>query len=229
MIRATRLTKRYGAVDALVDVDLAVARGDSLGLVGPNGSGRTTLLRIAGTLVAPTSGSIEIDGVDAARHAYRVRPRVAYVASEPLGSEGLRVDEYFRLVLTGRKQSASDEIVGEAIERAGLDRRTRCASLSGGMRQRLALAVALAARPDALLLDDPLRALDSAARGRFVEWIIGAREQGAAIMVATQSDEDVAALCTRVARFDRGRLAGIAAVTRSGPSARSVAAVAVRR
>jgi ABC-2 type transport system ATP-binding protein len=224
MIRAMRLTKRYGAVDALVDVDLAVARGDSLGLVGPNGSGRTTLLRIAATLVAPTSGSIEIDGIDAVRHVYRVRPRVAYVASEPAGSEGLRVGEYFHLVLTTRKQSATDEIVDEAVERAGLDRRALCASLSGGMRQRLALGAALAAWPDVLLLDDPLRALDSSTRGRFVEWIGDARERGAAIMIATQADEDIAALCARVARFDRGRLAGISAVTRSGPSARSVAA-----
>ena len=223
MIRATRLTKRYGAVDALVDVDLAVARGDSLGLVGPNGSGRTTLLRIAATLVAPTSGSIEIDGVDAVRHVYRVRARVAYVASEPAGSEGLRVGEYFHLVLTTRKHSATDEIIEEAVDRAGLDRRSLCASLSGGMQQRLALGAALAARPDVLLLDDSLRALDSAARGRFVEWIGDARERGAAIMVATQSDDDVAALCTRVARFDRGRLAGVSAVTRSGPSTRSVA------
>jgi ABC-2 type transport system ATP-binding protein len=91
------------------------------------------------------------------------------------------------------------------------------------MRQRLALGVALAAEPDVLLLDDPFRALDAASRSRFVEWLADARARGAAVLLATQADDDIAAACTRVARFDRGRLAGVSAVAKPAPVARSVA------
>jgi ABC-2 type transport system ATP-binding protein len=222
MIRIKRLTKTYGASQALVDVDLEVAGGESVGLMGPNGSGRTTLLRIAATLVPPTSGSIEIDGIDAVRHAYRLRPRLAYVGAERVEAERMRVAEYFHFLLAARGRPATREIVEEAVTRAGLDGQSACTSLSGGMLQRLALGVALAARPDVLLLDDPFRALDAAARSRFIEWIGEACERGAAALLATQSDEDLAAACTRVARFDRGRLTGVSTVSKS-TTARSAA------
>jgi ABC-2 type transport system ATP-binding protein len=215
MIRIAHVTKTYGASPALVDVDLHVAGGESLGLVGPNASGRTTLLRIVATLVRPSSGTVEIDGLDVVRHVYRLRPRIAYVDGESLAAEPMRVGEYVRFVLAARSRAATSEIIADAVARAGLDDRATCTSLSGGMRQRLALGVALMARPDVLLLDDPFRALDAAGRSRFVEWLLEARERGAAIMLATQSDDDIAVACTRVARFDRGHLAGVSAVSKS--------------
>jgi ABC-2 type transport system ATP-binding protein len=223
MIRLKQVTKRYGATQALADVDLEVARGESIGLTGPNGSGRTTLLRIVATLVPPTSGLVEIDGLDAVRHVYRLRPRVAYVGAESLPAERMAVGDCFRLVLAGRRRPATREIVEAAVGRAGLDERANAASLSGGMRQKLALGLALAAEPDVLLLDDPLRALDAAGRSRFIEWLADARDRGAAILMATQIDEDIAAVCTGVARFDRGRLTGVSAVPKSLAAARSVA------
>ncbi len=223
MIRLKHVTKRYGATQALVDVDLDVARGDSVGLMGANGSGRTTLLRIVATLVPPTSGSVEIDGLDAVRDINRLRPRIAYVGMESLPAERMPVGEYFRFVLEGRRRPATREIVEAAVARAGLDERASCASLSGGMRQRLSLGVALAAEPDVLLLDDPFRALDPAGRSRVVEWLADARTRGAAVLLATQADDDIAAACTRVARFDKGRLAGASAVAKPPAAARSVA------
>jgi ABC-2 type transport system ATP-binding protein len=91
------------------------------------------------------------------------------------------------------------------------------------MRQRLTLGVALAAEPDVLLLDDPFRALDHAGRSRIAEWLADTRARGAAMLIATQADEDVAAACTRVARFDRGRLTGVSAVAKPLPAGRSMA------
>ena len=223
MIRLKHVTKRYGATQALIDVDLDVARGDSVGLTGPNGSGRTTLLRIVATLVPPTSGAVEIDGLDVVRDLRTLRPRIAYVGMEPLPAERMTVGEYFRFVLEGRRRPATGEIVEAAVARAGLDERANSATLSGGLRQRLSLGAALAAAPDVLLLDDPFRALDAAGRSRFVEWLAEARERGAAIMLATPADDDIAAACTRVARFDRGRLTGVSAVVKPPAAARSVA------
>jgi ABC-type multidrug transport system ATPase subunit len=225
MIRIERLTKSYGALQALVDVDLEIARGECLGLVGSNGSGRTTLLRVAATLVPPTSGSVDIDGLDVVRHVYRLRPRIAYVGVEAVDAERMRVAEYVRLVLEARGRPATREIVDAAVARAGLDAQSSCVSLSAGLRQRLLLGAVLAAEPDVLLLDDPFRALDASSRSRVIEWIGDARGRGAAIMLATQSDEDIAAACTRVARFDRGRLAGVSAVPKSTAASRPAAAL----
>ena len=223
MIRIAQLTKTFGAMQALAGIDLNVGRGESLGLTGPNGSGRTTLLRIVATLVRPSSGSIEIDGVDAVRHAYRLRPRIAYLGAEAFEAERMRVRDYFRLALSARGRAATNEIVDAAAARAGLDPAVTCTALSGGGHQRLALAAALASQPDVVLLDDPFRALDQAGRSRFVEWLLEARERGAALLVATQSDEDISAICCRVARFDQGRLIGVSAVSRSAPQARTAA------
>lgn len=223
MIRITRLTKRYGATPALADVDLEVRRGECLGLTGPNGSGLTTLLRVTATLVPPTSGSVEIDGLDVVRHVYRLRPRIAFVGAEHGEAERMRVGDYVTLVLDARGRPAAREIVDAAVARAGLDAQASCATLSEGLRQRVRLGAALAAEPDVLLLDDPFRALDAASRSRFLEWIGDARDRGAAIVLATQADEDVAAACTRVARFDRGRLVGVSSVPRSATAPRQAA------
>lgn len=223
MIRITQLAKSFGATSALAGVDLDVARREAMGLVGPNGSGRTTLLRIVATLIAPSSGSVEIDGLDLTRNVYRLRPRIAHVAGEPPLSERMTVAEYLRFTLTARRREATREILDQAIARAGLDAHTRCDVLSAGMRQRVALCAALLARPDVLLLDDPLRALDAQSRSRFIEWIADARDGGAAILMAAHADDDVAEVCTRVARFDAGRIAGVSAVPRSAASMRSAA------
>ena len=223
MIRITQLVKSFGATQALAGVGLDVARREAIGLVGPNGSGRTTLLRVVATLIAPSSGAVDIDGLDLVRNVYRLRPRIAHVADGPLGSDRMTVAEYLRFALTARRREATREIIDQAIARTGLDAQARCDVLSAGMRQRVALCAALLARPDVLLLDDPFRALDAQSRSSFIEWIADAREGGAAILIATHVDDDVADVCTRVARFDAGRIAGVSGVPRSASAMRSAA------
>lgn len=226
MIRIESLSKSFGAVQALANVTLTVERGEAVGLVGSNGSGRTTLLRILATLSAPSAGSVTIDGHDLVKHVYLLRPRIAFVADGWPPDEHGRVDAHLCFALGARGRAATPEIVAEAVARAGLDGRSPVGHLSGGMRQRLALCAALAAQPAVLLMDDPFRGLDAAGRSRFAEWFADLRTTGTAIVMAADED-DVAATCTGVARFEAGRLAGTSIVAADRPSGRLAAALSL--
>jgi ABC-type multidrug transport system ATPase subunit len=208
MIRIDRLTKSYGRLRVLPEVSLDMARGEGLGLAGPNGSGRTTLLRILATLVPPTSGTVEIDGLDVVKRLHQVRRLVGYAGDESLPGDGLSVGESLRFIARARLNPAdAARAATDAVVRAGLDPRADVATLSAGFRQRLALAWALLPLPDVILLDDPLRALDGTARGRFIDWIREARDAGAALVVAANSDDDLRALCHRTVRLTEGLVA----------------------
>lgn len=218
MISAVGLSKTYGRIAALTDASIEVGRGECIALAGANGSGRTTLLRILATLTRPTRGTFEVDGVDALTHVREVRPRLAYVGSEPPGAStsALRVAEYLRFVQSARpRMTAADgeTAIRTAIERAGLSGNAPLSAASPGMRQRVSLAAALAFRSDVLLLDDPLRSLDSHARTIFLEWLREARDNGTTIIAAVNGDEGVATICHRSAELDGGRIRTIGAPT----------------
>lgn len=221
MIKAIGLSKTYGRVPALTDVSIEVGRGDCIALTGANGSGRTTLLRILATLIRPTGGTLEIDGLDALTHVHQVRSRLAYVGAEPrtdMSRSALRVDEYLRFVQSARKpMTLSDAEAGirTALARGGLNGGTPLNALSAGMRQRMSLAAALAFTPDVLLLDDPLRSLDSEGNASFLDWLSEARDGGATIIAAVSSDSDVAAICRRAAELDAGHMKALASTTTS--------------
>jgi ABC-2 type transport system ATP-binding protein len=209
IVRTSNLTKRFGRTVALDNVDLQVARGECLGLVGSNGGGRTTLLRILATLVCPSSGTVEVAGIDAVRRIYDARSRVAYVGEESSPGFGLCVREYLEFFHASRRTRAGAGPAGkvdEVVERAGLPSDAPVDDLSSGFRQRLALAAGLLIGPEVLLLDDPIRAIDVGARSRFVEWLREVCDRGTTIVVALNHQRDVKALCHRVVQLEAGRL-----------------------
>jgi ABC-type multidrug transport system ATPase subunit len=209
IVRTSGLTKRFGRAVALDRVDLQVARGECLGLVGSNGGGRTTLLRILATLVCPSSGTVEIGGIDAIRHMYEARSRLAYVGERSVPGFGLCVREYLEFVYASRRTKAGAGTVGnvdEVLERANLPPDAPVDDLSSGFRQRLALAAGFLIGPEVLILDDPFRAIDLCARPRFVEWLREVRNRGTTILVALYDEQDVAVLCHRVVQLEAGRL-----------------------
>lgn len=215
MITTRALTKRFGRTVALADVDLQVARGECLGLAGVNGGGRTTLLRILATLSRPSSGVVEIDRIDIVRHVYDLRSRLAYVGHELLEGHGLRVREYLECVRAARRTAArrtaaskpdGARSVDRVLERAQLPPDADVDGLSSGFRQRLALAAAFLIDAEVLLLDDPLRAIDSTARPLFVDWLREVRDQGTTMVVALNEERDLKALCHGVVRLDAGHV-----------------------
>jgi ABC-2 type transport system ATP-binding protein len=208
-IAATGVRKRYHAQRVLDGVDLRVEPGVT-GLLGPNGAGKTTLLRILATVLRPDDGDIRIFGLrpgdDAERH--EIRSRLGYQPQEPGFFHGFTVRSFVDYVAVLKEIVDADERRAEVrrvIDRVGLtsvaDRKIR--RLSGGMRQRVAIAQALLGHPELLVLDEPTAGLDPEQRFRFRE-IVSEIATDRAVILSTHQTDDVAALCDRVVVLHEG-------------------------
>jgi ABC-2 type transport system ATP-binding protein len=211
VIGTSGLTKRYGRVTAVDQVDLRVPAGARFGLLGPNGSGKTTLVRMLLGLVHPTAGTVELLGQAMPRHAAAVLPRVGALVESPAAWPHLSGRANLRLLdAAGRGGRWRDrrERVQDALERVGLggvDRRpVRAYSL--GMRQRLGIAAALLRGPELLLLDEPTNGLDPRGIGEIRDLLVALNAAGTTVVLSSHLLSEVEALCTRVGVMDAGRL-----------------------
>ena len=166
VLEAAGLTKRYGGHEALSDCTLAIPAGHVVGLVGPNGAGKTTLLHLAVGLLAPSAGTISVLGQLPAADAAQLG-RVGFVAQDTPTYARLRVDDHLRLG-AHLNPSWDDALARERIEDLDLDPHQRAGSLSSGQRAQLALTLAIAKRPELLILDEPVASLDPLARREFL-------------------------------------------------------------
>ncbi len=167
VIETNGLGKRYGRKWALHDCTLTIPEGKVVGLVGPNGAGKTTLLHLAVGLLAPTSGSITVLGGRPDDSSAQLA-RVGFVAQDTPTYAGLSVAKHLRM---GAYLNASwdSELANSRIDQLSLDPRQKAGSLSGGQRAQLALTLAIAKRPEILLLDEPVAGLDPLARREFLQ------------------------------------------------------------
>ena len=167
LIRASGLGKKYGRTWALRDCTLAVPEGHVVGLVGPNGAGKTTLLGLAVGLLAPTLGTIEVLGERPAAGPAQLA-RVGFVAQDTPVYTRMSVADHLRLG-AWLNPGWDDDLAQRRIRQVGLDPRQRGGSLSGGQRAQLALTMAVAKRPELLILDEPVASLDPLARREFLQ------------------------------------------------------------
>ena len=196
-IRTVGLSKRYGSVDALRDLDFELAEGEVVGYLGPNGAGKTTTIRLLLGLIRPTKGRAEIFGLDCQREAVEAHKRLAYVAGEASLWPALTGGETLHLL--GRVQGRVDPAYrDELIERFDLDPSKRVRAYSKGNRQKLILIAALMTRPDLLLLDEPTNGLDPLMEQAFRRCIGEARERGQTVFLSSHILSEVEALCDRV-------------------------------
>ncbi|MBO3749666.1 ATP-binding cassette domain-containing protein [Streptosporangiaceae bacterium NEAU-GS5] len=211
-ITVRALTKRYARATVLDAVDLDLAPGIT-GVLGPNGAGKTTLLRCLATTLAPDSGRIRAFGLDPADPAQRTayRRRLGYLAQNPGAYPhftAFEMVEYIAILKEMTDQVARRREVRRVLAEVDLgDRsRTKVRKLSGGMRQRLALAQALLGAPDLVVLDEPTVGLDPEQRMRFRALLsrLGAERT---VLLSTHQTEDVAALCERVVVMRAGGVA----------------------
>ncbi len=196
---------RYGALAALVDVDLDVGAGECVALLGPNGAGKTTLIGLATGLLTVQTGTVAVCGADPRRSTTR---RSIGVVQQSMGFPStLKVGEMVRgaAVRAGQRVSAAAPVLDE-VGIADLATR-RTGKLSGGQRQRVALAMALVGDPALLLLDEPTVGLDITARRDFWRTIITRRDAGVGIMLTTHIVEEAAAVADRVVVLNHGRVA----------------------
>ncbi len=199
------LTKRYGDVAALVDLDLSVAPGEVVGYLGPNGAGKTTTIRLLLGLHRPSAGRASIFGVDAWEHPVEAHRHVAYVAGEPFLWPSLTSEETFHFLaqLRGGTDVAYRD---ELAERFELDVRKKIRALSKGNRQKVQLVAALSTRADLLVLDEPTSGLDPLMGLVFRDCIREAKARGQAVFLSSHILSEVEELCDRVGILRRGRL-----------------------
>lgn len=211
LVQCQSLTKRYGAVEALVDCTLQVGAGQVFGLLGPNGSGKTTLLRLLMGFLRPTAGRATIGGLDCYRDRVRVHRLVSYLPGDVRLFSRMRGRQVLRLLAEMRAGSNLEraERIAEFLE---LDLRQRVARMSTGMRQKLALCAALSPDVPLLILDEPTAALDPTARARVLELIAEAAEAGRAVLFSSHVLSEVEEVCQDVAILRRGRVVHVQSI-----------------
>jgi ABC-2 type transport system ATP-binding protein len=205
VIRTRGLSKRYGDQFALKDLDLEVFAGEVLGYLGPNGAGKTTTIRLLLGLIAPTSGSATLFGLDAQRQAPLVHRRLAYVPGEANLWPSLTGAE--TLALLGRVHGRVDPTYrDELIARFDFDPTKTVRSYSKGNRQKLSLIAGLMTRAELLILDEPTSGLDPLMEQVFRQCIQEAKRAGQTVFLSSHILSEVEALCDRVAILRRGEL-----------------------
>ena len=210
VIQVEGLGKTFGATRALDGVDLAVRRGTVLGLLGPNGSGKTTTVRVLATLLRPDSGRARVLGHDVVAEPEAVRSRIGLTGQYAAGDEALSGTDNLvlvaRLLDLSRREARSR--AAELVERFGLadaaGRRVR--TYSGGMRRRLDLAVSLVGRPDVLFLDEPTTGLDPRHRNEVWDEVRALAADGTTVLLTTQYLEEAEQLADDLVVLDHGRV-----------------------
>ena len=208
------LTKKFGARKVVDDLSIQVRRGEICGFLGPNGSGKTTTIRMLCGLLAPDAGEGTCLGHDIRTEARRIKLRVGYMTQRFGLYEDLSIEENLDFVARAYGMADRRKVVNDALDKLGLAaRRTQLAgTLSGGWKQRLALAACMLHEPDLLLLDEPTAGVDPKARRDFWQQIHGLAAKGLTVLVSTHY-MDEAERCHRLAYISYGRLlaAGTAA------------------
>ncbi len=210
VIEVRNLTKEYKAIRAVDDLSLEVHEGEILGLLGPNGSGKTTTINCILSLLNISGGSINIFGCEMKPDAYDLKRRIGVVFQDVAVFDELNVYEnidYF-CGLYVKDKSTRAQYIHEAISLVGLEeyKKFRPKQLSGGLLRRLNIACGIAHKPDLIFLDEPTVAVDPQSRNNILDGIRTLRDRGATIVYTTHYMEEVEIICDRVIILDKGKI-----------------------
>jgi ABC-2 type transport system ATP-binding protein len=213
-VETRHLTRRFGPITAVHNLDLTIAKGEVFGLLGPNGSGKTTTIRMLCGLIAPSEGTAIVAGVDVVKSPDLIKERIGYMSQRFGLYEDLTVAENmdFFAGIYGLEGPTRRGRIAEVVSFLGLHRRLNqlTGTLSGGWKQRLGLACALMHRPPVLFLDEPTAGVDPAARRGFWSTIKRLAEPGTTVIVTTHY-MDEAGRCGRIALLSQGHLIALGA------------------
>lgn len=202
-LEATQLRKSYGTRRALNGLCLAVERGSICGLLGPNGAGKTTTLRTATGFLRPDSGQMRALGLDCWKQSLQIRARVGYLSADMRYYPWLTPAKALRLVSTLRGQDLVRR--GEILaERLSLSPELTVAKMSRGNIQKLGLVMAMVAKPELLILDEPSSGLDPLVQETFIELLLEAQQAGATVLLSSHTFSEVSRLCQTVAVVKEG-------------------------
>ena len=221
MITVSNIDKSYGEVKALKGISLEVGEGELFGLIGPDGAGKTTLMRILVTLLLPDKGFATLDGLDVVADYRKIRKMVGYMPGKFSLYPDLTVAENLQFFATvfGGTVEANYHLIKDIYQQIEPFKTRRAGKLSGGMKQKLALSCALIHKPEILILDEPTTGVDAVSRKEFWEMLKRLKEMGITIMVSTPY-MDEASMCDRIALIQQGHLMSVStpqAMTKSFP------------
>src|SRR5215467_11119668 len=212
-IELRALCKTFGQLRAVDQLTLTVEQGEIFGLLGPNGSGKTTTINLISGLSTPTSGEVQVMGYQMPRHARRIRQMLGAVPQETALYEELSAWDNldFHADLFGMSRQEKKARIRQMLDLVQLQERarSRVSTFSGGMKRRLALARALLHDPQLLYLDEPTLGADVQSRRALWDYILGLKAQGKTVLLTTNYLEEANTLCDRLAILDHGKLVAL--------------------
>lgn len=206
-ISAENIVKNYGKVNALDAVSLKVEKGELFGLIGPDGAGKTSLIKILGTLLLANSGKAEIEGMDVVKQYQNIRRQIGYMPGKFSLYQDLTVEENlnFYASIFGTTLEENYDLIKGIYQQIEPFKKRRAGKLSGGMKQKLALSCALIHKPKVLFLDEPTRGVDPVSRQELWNMLQSLKKENITILVSTAYMEE-ALLCDRISLMDHGKI-----------------------
>jgi len=210
LIRLTHLTKRYGKFTAVDDINRVVPSGELFGFLGPNGAGKTTTFRMIAGILHPTSGPVEIGGIDVLRHPLQAKARLGFIPDRPFVYDKLTGAEFcrFAAALYGHQGPVVERRIDELLELFELTRwkNELTESYSHGMRQKLIISAALVHRPEVIVVDEPMIGLDPKSARLLKDLLRQFVERGGTVLMSTHTLEVAEAMCDRIAIIHGGKI-----------------------
>ena len=206
-IKISNITKSYGDVTAIKNISLNIKKGELFGLIGPDGAGKTTLIRILTTLLLADSGEASVENLDVVKDYKKIRKIIGYMPGRFSLYQDLTVEENLNFFATvfGTTIEANYDLVKDIYSHIEPFKTRKAGQLSGGMKQKLALSCALIHKPEVLFLDEPTTGVDAVSRKEFWDMLKTLQEKGITILVSTPY-MDEASLCDRVALMQKGEI-----------------------
>lgn len=206
-IKVEGISKSYGAVKALDDINLEISEGEIYGLIGPDGAGKTSLFRVLTTLTLADSGTASVNGRDVVADYQDIRRTIGYMPGHFALYQDLSVEENLNFYATvfGTTVEANYGTIKDIYSQIEMFKTRKARALSGGMKQKLALCCALVHKPEVLFLDEPTTGVDAVSRKEFWVMLKRIKESGVTILVSTPY-MDEASLCDRIALILNGRI-----------------------
>lgn len=213
ILKLNSLSKKFSGKTVVDHISLEIKEGEIFGLLGPNGAGKSTTLNMVCSLLKPTSGEIEVFGLNLANHAKKIKQQIGYIPQELAIHGNLKAWENVELFtsLYGIKGKQLKAAIDESLKFSGLyEKRNEFAkNFSGGMKRRLNIACAIGHKPHLMIFDEPTVGIDPQSRNFILEKIKEANRQGATVIYTSHYMEEVESICSRIAIMDNGRIIAV--------------------